>query len=472
MRGSFVGVAGLLASPAKKEHKTRMQFMPSLKIARTIGASLFLLGAALAGCGDDDRGPTTDGGLSDSAVDAFADANEQDGGSSDGGVEDGGTGDAGEDASLDARPDAEMDFPGCVPGMPFRVAEGFTRTQVHPAVARDGDRIWVAFTSAQEEGSALDVGMVELHCDGTIAEPFRVVDEIAPNDGDPTLAVSGDHLHIVWQRDAGEGVMLAHRIYTTEGEVVLGDTNLELERNGVIHDGTTWMPYVLPSDDGVDLIGSWGVTEASAFQVFRATISSAGIPSEGVETSFTEGEQQTNPMGVRTTDGLALAWTQGDPESAYIQVGDADAEKLTDAPRSSTPHLATSGDALLASLQVGLPPTSEVRLIHVGGDVATIATRGAVTPWLATNESGGGAVLYLSNVRGVLASAMHARPFRFDGSEFTLGEPLDLPVIDTVPGIYRPAIHHIQGDIYLIVWAEGDNPEFEIWARFVELSVE
>ena len=32
---------------------------------------------------------------------------------------------------------------------------------------------------------------------------------------------------------------------------------------------------------------------------------------------------------------------------------------------------------------------------------------------------------------------------------------------------YRPAVTHVADDLYFVAWSQGENPDFELWGKFI-----
>ena len=56
-----------------------------------------------------------------------------------------------------------------------------------------------------------------------------------------------------------------------------------------------------------------------------------------------------------------------------------------------------------------------------------------------------------------------------DGGGVTLGEA---SAIATQVAAYQPGVVALPEGGFLVVWSEGDSPEFEVWGRYLVSAVE
>jgi hypothetical protein len=89
------------------------------------------------------------------------------------------------------------------------------------------------------------------------------------------------------------------------------------------------------------------------------------------------------------------------------------------------------------------------------------------SPVLAAPANGtGGAVAYYRNLSGAQNEVI-VQSFLFDGSAFSAGPEVNIPLGSPALGVYAPAIVHVEGDVYFVAWSEGASPDLSLYGRFV-----
>jgi hypothetical protein len=402
----------------------------------------------------------------------------------------------------DAAPSAELQ--ACLDELAFgetlELLPEAPDSQIHAAMAFDGRGVWLALNVPEEESSGFDVWATRLDCAGrALVAPFKVNDDAPGNDIDPDIAVSGDRVLIVWQRDTGgdPNLFVRYRVFSTAGDRLMeSDAALSLRSGGETWDVSAWMSRVtgLPGG-GFALSGSVAHPELERFQAFTQA-----MEGEGAVTPAAGGLTLAQPMPqVSQVDpdvqsdaggGLALAWTST-PDEGASRVGLArwrslgDSPDLTRSPEegASKPDLALGvgeGAPLFLAYAVEGYNSSEVVLT----DVEWLGEEGAPrlsfghpsaydhTPTLAT-APGGGAVMWY-RVRGGIRNDAWLQ--RFTGGDMWRAEGVPLllnpagPIDDhATPPIYGPALIHLHDHLYLAAWSEGQSPNFRLVGRFVQL---
>ena len=105
-------------------------------------------------------------------------------------------------------------------------------TEIHGTSAFDGERLWVSWVRPNDSAT-FDVMLAAVDCAGQLVVEPRAVTDSADNEIDPSLAVSGDRLLVVWTASTDAGLSLRTRAYDLEGEPVDALQPFEGTRKGV-----------------------------------------------------------------------------------------------------------------------------------------------------------------------------------------------------------------------------------------------
>ncbi len=417
------------------------------------------LGIFAAGCGDDDVRPGSDAAVSDAAV--------PDAGALDAGPPDAGT--------LDAGPP-----PSCrefhVPDTTFSIAPGFRRTQIHPNAVFDGEDVWVTFTADEVGSSSFDVFLTKVNCNGSSLEPVRVNTVADRSDLNSDLAVGPDgELLVVWGSDNGSGSTGNITTWARRwaGDAFVGDAfEITTERGGAAFGGTTWMPSVAGRGDGYALVGTRGVEEVSNFVVYEADLSREGMVSRLREPALVMGAAQSEPRIAVDAEGrVHVAYTEDGESVGSMYAGpEGEPRRLDEAMASSqvsdlvlidgTPIVATTAGG--SSTQVRLHRLAEEVSLGEVGEPSQRDAGGVIAV-----GDGLHVLAWLRNVRG-FRNELHAVGFHIEDGNFVFGDIHRLDTDGRVPP-YPPTVVHLRDDTFAFFWAEGDNPEFEVKLRILQL---
>lgn len=427
-----------------------------------------------------DAGPTgTDAGAADASA---RDAAVTDAGEGDAGAFDAGPVDPGPPASCGTTPFADWVVP---------LDPGPTSTQIHVNVTYDGEGLWVAYTLPAADGSGqFRTWAVRIACNGAHwVEPFMVTTSTAGNDIDPGVAVSGDTVMIVWQRDTGafpNNLETLFRRFTRAG-APLDPTErpLELRRRGRPVAGNVWMPQIeaLPGG-GFAIVGAWSHEEASAFQVFAIRMTASGTTAgDALDVAPNPEQTQLFPAVAAEEDAaLWVGWEEGvaeDARAVYTRLPvTSSVASGTITPvdlRSGGAFMGVDPDggafvALHAETGSGVDVLLSSTSTSTPADALSSGRAGAVdhSPGFAFSGPGRGALTWYRSIRGV-QNDIYVRAFdtSVDGS-LSGTPPMRLPLASPAAP-YGPAITHVLDDWFFVAWQEGANPDFRIMGRFLEL---
>ena len=362
-------------------------------------------------------------------------------------------------------------------------------TQIHAAVAFDGEAIWLAYNIPDELGTGgFDVFLSRIGCDGNrLVDPIQVSTTANSNDIDPALGISDGHIYVVWQADNGTGVDnmdIFYRVFDRAGEPVMAaDRILETTRDSEPVTGNALFPAlaVLPGEQ-LAIAGVRGLEESGTFQSFVQRVSAAGeLVGAAFDGYFEPGVTHTGPAVAASADGaMYVAWERSEQlDEDFVVRGRVAANDTVVTP--SPPPTAGPGQGAGPSYAIGAEgdvylayrnPTSGDVVIEDGADLGVAPPRstfGALgrtdhTPVIAT-EVGGGAVAYYRNISGI-RNELIVQGFSYDGAEFALD-----PEVTGAPEavLYAPAIASVGDRVYFIAWSEGTSPDFYIKGRFIRL---
>jgi hypothetical protein len=428
--------------------------------------ALALFAAAL-GC--DDPAPEVDAGPPDAAAaDASAEA------------------DAGRDGGADAGP------PSCAEALADRrvaLDRSGVLTQIHPAVAWDGEAIWVTFVRPEEGGDGgFDVYATRVGCDGRrLVEPFAVQSDPSGNDIDPALAIAGDRVLIAWQTDDGTGgtdnLQVRYRLFDRDGTPRGEDRTLRTRYEGAPVGANHMGVKVAGLPDGrFAVAGSRALPATMRFSAYVQRLAADGsLDGEALDPSV-EMEVGQTAVAVDATPGgdLWVAYDrQPDGGEAAVTVHrfapERAPEPALERPAvSSGADLLATADAVWAAFAGGALET-DLRLVDVSVPLAerapaVLGESGRVehSPRLARAEDGAMALAFFRQIRG-FDNELHVARFTpgAPGAPPTVGETVRADRIGAPS--YQPALTHVRGDFWFVAFAEGESPDFRLVGRFVEL---
>ncbi len=408
----------------------------------------------LAGCGDDDdRDPLPDAG---EPLDAYV-----------------------ADLGSDAGP-PPLGCDAVALDQTFVLAAGLSDANIHPSATFANDTIWAAVTVVEEGTSVFDVVLVRMGCDGRQAEPVLVSATPMLSDLDADLAAGPQGLVVAWQADGGTGTIQTWvRLHDDETGEPLGDPMLlETTREGATVEGTVWSPLLLPNDSGFDLIGERGIEAAGAFQAFVQPLDAMGASvGDTIEPYFEAMVGQNGAVGVRTVDGLTLAWTRepadGDPSVETLSPGADPVIVPTSALEASGPSLASFGGERWVAYSAG-GGTRRIELFPIGGD--TVEPLGGpgntdIGPQLVAGDTGLG-LAWLRITAGFRAD-LFLRRVDTEGTTPTGGVEVEIPTTGDVFAPYGIDMVHVGDDVFFLTWVQGETRDgetrYEVAGRFVQL---
>ena len=343
------------------------------------------------------------------------------------------------------------------PADSFLLLPAETRTQIHSDTASNGLLTWVVY-NLPNDSNQFETHLLALGCDGQLAwGPELIMVEPGVNQTTPRVAVSGDRVLVATGGDSGQGpTNLSLRIYIqdSEGEVIAD--RIWAPPIEETTEGNRWLPSVVGTEEGFWMAAAVG--RDTHFQTAVQALDREGEP-RGDAHWVGPDAYAVFPNIDADGDRYVVAWETGEESVGWQQGGvdGADAESLIQSNAGAPRVLWADGQPRLLShqrsplqVQADGQPISESSSTHfpnaAQGDSTTLFTHYRL---LSGTQN---ALLY-----GQLGAA---GALRMD-QELTSDPP-------AAP--YRPAVTHVSGDSYLVLWSEGINPNFVLRGQFITLQ--
>lgn len=350
-------------------------------------------------------------------------------------------------------------------------------TQIHPAIAADGDGVWVVYNRVTPGASTFDVWATRLGCDGLpTTPPFEVSGDPVFSDVDPSVAVGPHGVLIAWTNDVSDAdpnLVTRYRIVAADG--TLGPIRaLETEREGAPFAGGQWMVQAAATADGWVLVGSRGVEARSAFQVYGQRIGPDGEPSGPTASVELDRTQQLDPdVGVAADGTLWLAWGEGTQgQGAVVAAPWTDQPALVTQPILAAPAGSARVAAGARTVIVGHVERrrgTDIALRRVGGRGSLdVGEAGAIDLAPALAMQGDAALLaWFRRIRGNQAAVWTQRVILGDEAITADGEPVQIETADPAAP-YPMAIAALADGRYAVAWTEGEAPSYRAMLRFID----
>lgn len=393
----------------------------------------------------------------------------------------------GDDAEADAQivdatpPDAAPPVECALSGVTLPVDPDGPDTQIHPALAVDGQGLWVVYNRVTPGESTFDVWATRLGCDGLpTVPPFEVTADRVSNDVDPGVAVGPAGVIMAWTQNldnATPNLVTRYRIFDHDGTPRGPSQPLVTQREGAEFVGGHWMPQVSATIDGFVIVGARGVEERSAFQVFGQRLDADGVPvgeTASVELDMT---QQLDPdVGVAADGTVWIAWGEGDQGSgAVVAAPWTDDPALVTQPAFPAPSGSTRvaiGSQSYVLGHVSMRGGTDIVVRQLDGEARfEVGGMGAIDiqPAMAVQrgEMGddGALMAWFRRIRGNQAALWTQRLDLTDGV-VAVGDPVEIELVD--PAAPYPMAIGATGGRYVVAWAEGEAPAYRVMLRFVD----
>ena len=389
--------------------------------------------------------------------------------------------DATPDALPDAVPDAEPEpVEPCGPsGQTWAVDAEGPAGQFHPAIAADGDGVWLTYSQVTPGLSTFDIFATRIGCDGeATVEPFEVSADPEFSDVDPSIAVGDDRILVAWTNDVSDAdpnLIARYRLLDRQGDPLGEPRALVTQRAGDDFVGGQWMVQVAATDDGFVIVGSRGVEVRSAFQVFVQRLDAEGDPIGPTLSPEQDMTQQLEPDVAVERDGtIRVAWGEGDQGAGRIVAGawappfDGDLRLQQVAPAPAGGVRLSAGRHVLATAVVQRGGGADIGVYDLDGDSRIhVGESGQIDLQPGIAQVGDVAVVaWFRRIRGN-SSGLWLQTLEIDG-ELRVRGPARAIELQDAAAPYPMAITALADGRVALAWAAGESPGFRIYWRVEE----
>ena len=339
----------------------------------------------------------------------------------------------------------------------FELFEGQPTTQIHADIAFDGEWIWTVFNLPNEQAK-FDVYLAALDCEGnTVVPPSQILDITGLNQTTPRIAISGDHILVAAQGDNGSsGNNLSIHLHVQDKS---GSLIAQQEWTPTIDGeatGNRWLPSVVGTDNGFWLTGAVANT-----QHFRTAV------------------QRFNYAG--DTEGEPF-WVGPDAYAVFPNIDGTDEDFVVGWDTSEDSIMWTTGTANGVTEEVVEQENAGyVKVLWNEGEPHIFANKrtpltvqwndSAISQWGNThypNAAQGESTTLMTHFRIQSGYSNDVYLAALDENGLLFQDSLLQDTPAAAP--YRPAITHLGGDAYFVVWSQGTNPDFVLAGQFIDLA--
>ena len=367
-----------------------------------------------------------------------------------GGATDSGGGDAGLAACLDGWQDGVQPIDPDGPD-----------TQIHSLVAFDGRRLWFAW-NRPNAASGFDVWRSITDCGGNVLAAPLALSEADDVEIDPVLGFAEDRALVAWTGSTNTGLEIRTRMLDADGSPVTEATRFSAARSGMPVEGNSTLPAVVGEGDGFVVAGSWGHTDAPAFQAFVVRMGRDGAPLADAEDVELDTERGQTYVDVALEDGVPRVVWQED------------------------------GTDTVAPAAWSATPGAEAALLGEPGARPTVATSSSGV-WEAWDDNEG--TVWLRGPDGLVQSLDLGDGFHHTPQLAAVGDAVlllcmevdsgiynrlrlarvsdagvvgDIPLSATAaPSVYEASVALVDDGHAVVAWQEGENPAFRAYAEWV-----
>ena len=220
--------------------------------------------------------------------------------------------------------------------------------QVHLDADFDGQRLYLAYNTANTETEAMGIHGRILECDGSLGNEVTISQEQSLFT-DPQMAAGTSEIMVLWQRDEPDlgpnNLDLFAQGYNDDFSPLTNDNILlEMTREGVAEVKNAWMASVVPARVGMFwAFGSRGHSQATAFQAFAQLLDAQGNTiCDSLDLKLEPAIGQIYPVSDAKGDHLLVAWESTQEQGTEIEYIYAEGGRL----HLATPDLTqVQGDA-------------------------------------------------------------------------------------------------------------------------------
>ena len=348
-------------------------------------------------------------------------------------------------------------FVDSFPSTSFVLLPEQERIQIHADTVSDGTDTWVVYNMPNDENQ-FETHLLALDCTGAIIwGPEHIMSDPGVNQTTPRIAVSGERILVATHGDSGQGPHnLSIRIYiqSTEGEVLenrIWDDPVE-----GVSAGNRWLPSVVGTKEGF-----WIAAAVAREDHFQTAIQALDIDGQARGAAYWAGPDAyaVFPNIDAQGDSYVVAWETGEDSIQWVQ-GDiggvlSDVQTIEN---SAAPRVLWEEGTPKVFAHQRSPTVVQLNGIDIS-DFSYSHTPNAVR--------GDTTTLFMHyRIQSGTANDLHYGVIRDDGAQL-----LDQVIAQEPPAApYRPALTHIVDDAYLLLWSEGNNPDFQLRAQFLSLE--
>ena len=339
-----------------------------------------------------------------------------------------------------------------VPSDAFQLLPNAPLTQIHADVISDGFKIWMTYNLPNEDGK-FDVFLVSLGCDGSIqVGPKQIMNISGLNQTTPRIAISQDRILVTSQGDSSSSsnnLSIHLYIQDTQGNVIA--EGLEFEPD--ITTGNKWLPSIVGVSDGF-----WMAAATANGTYFQTAVQAFDLDGNPKNEAHWVGPNSyaVFPNIDAKDDQYIVAWEGSGDVVQYVR-GDLEG------PLEEVQTLENqAGPKILWDDNIDSIFTHQLNPLQL--------------LWNDQNLSGLSNTFFPNAARGVesiLFSYFRLQSgYKNDLYYGFLGEDgqivMDSLIVSDPPvAPYRPAVTHVANDLYFVAWSQGENPDFELWGKFI-----
>ncbi len=378
--------------------------------------------------------------------------------------------------SGDSEGSSTSDAPACdtfTPSENFEIASGQHTTRIHPHAVGDARGAWFTYVEPEPAGSLFDV--VALHLDCTLqadVPPFAVNTEVG-NDIDPSVAISGDRVVVLWNSDNGQGgsdnLQIHYRRFALDG-TPLDETQRRLTTQVDGDDilGNHTNANVVGSDLGWTVAGIRAHPGSPAFVAFLQHLDPQGdLLGEAFSPFVDPSVSHLAASGDESWIGYAVSGRGFDEVRVANEAGDPAIVPFPDASSGGIHLVATPSGPLVAASSGDSGPDILISMLESEAPPLRLGEPGTTehSPMLALGPDSSAAVVYHRVQAGAGNTVVFQRLTLAGDTVSANGEPEDL---DTMSPPYPPSVTALPNGTWLATWARGQSPAFTTWGRVLD----
>lgn len=366
---------------------------------------------------------------------------------------------------------------------PIEVGADEAATRIHPFLVADGEGVWFAHAEREPVGSLFDVVVRRLSCDGSTWVEPQTVSALGSNDIDPSIAVVGSEVHVIWDADDGAGgdsnLQIAHRSLAFDGtpdeapsiiSTSVGGMAIEQNhtRSALTTAGTEWF-----------VAGIRAHPSAAGFQAFAQPMQGGELGAEAWDGLNSDASHLGIALAGAPDGSVVIGHEEGTATDDFVRLRPLDAEAsagvraFEDVPTVAPSLVADpAGGGLIAAL-ADFGGELDVVVAHYTAELDVsdplrlgVAGLADHSPQLVVDGRGNFAVVAHRN-QGGLSNEVVFTSLRWNGETLSAGEER---VLATQSPPYPPTAAAIGDQRFMVGWVQGRSPNFTTWIQVVDAS--